>query len=246
MTSSLALIVLCLSALLASTISAVIGMAGGIILLSIMTFFLDLSVIIPVHGIVQMVSNSTRAFSLKESIETRILFPSIFGLMVGTALSTQLIRWIPNREYFYILIAALILYVLFKPKKTPSLKIPFWSFGILSLFVGILSPIVGAIGPILAPFYLRDDLSKEQIVATKAATQTFGHFLKIPAFLYLGFDYWNYLDLIIVMIIAVIVGTKIGVRILKKVEERTFRFIFRAALLIAALRLIYKSVNLFI
>ncbi len=160
------IITLSICSFFTATLSAIIGMAGGIVLLAIMTFFLDLSVIVPIHGIVQLVSNTTRTLSLYPYIEKRIFFPSLIGLPLGTFVSTQIIAHISNREIFYFLIAALIFYTLFKPKKLPKLKIPFWSFGILSLVAGILNPLIGATGPFTAPFYLRDDLSKEQIIAT--------------------------------------------------------------------------------
>lgn len=235
------LIVLTLFSILTAALSATIGMAGGIVLLSVMTFFLDLSVIVPIHGVVQLVSNSTRTLSLIKNIEKRILIPSVLGLPLGTLLSTQVIRSIANKELFYFLIAGLILYVLFKPKKMPQLMIPFWAFGPLSFLVGFLNPIIGATGPLMAPFYLRDDLTKEQIVATKAAVQTVGHILKIPAFLYLGFHYTNHWVLIVCMVFGVILGTQLGVKILKKIDEKSFRLVFRCALLFAALRVLYKA-----
>lgn len=236
------LIILTAAAFFTSIISATVGMAGGIVLLSIMTFFLDLSVIVPVHGIVQLVSNTTRTIKLSEHVNTKILIPSIIGLPIGTFIATQIIRSIDNKEVFYFLIAGLIFYVLFKPKKLPPLVIPFWSFGLLGIIVGILNPLVGATGPFMAPFYLRNDLSKEQIVATKASVQAFGHLLKVPAFLYLGFDYLAYGWMILLMIVGVVIGTQFGVRILKKIDEKTFRMIFKSALFISACRVFYKAV----
>ena len=47
----------------------------------------------------------------------------------------------------------------------------------------VLTVLVGVTGPWVSAFFLRDDLSKEQVVATKAAIQTVGHVAKIPAFL---------------------------------------------------------------
>ncbi|MCB0379511.1 MAG: sulfite exporter TauE/SafE family protein, partial [Bdellovibrionales bacterium] len=199
--------------------------------------------IVPIHGVVQLASNSTRALSLISHVEKRILIPTVITLPLGVFISTQLIKSISNREVFYFLIAALIFYVLFKPKKMPKLMIPFWAFSILGLIAGILTPIIGAIGPMLAPFFLRDDLSKEQIVATKASVQLVGHFLKIPAFLYLGFDYGQYGLLITCMVIGVIIGTQVGVKILKRINEKSFRLIFRSALLIAAVRILYKAIH---
>lgn len=217
-------------------------MGGGILLLSLMTFFLDLRVIVPVHGLVQLASNSTRSLSLRREVEPRILIPATLGLVLGTFVATQIIQNIPQREYFYFLIAALILYVLFKPKKLPTLMLPYWSFGILGFVMGVLNPIIGASGPLLAPFLLRDDLRKEQIVGTKAAIQTIGHLLKVPAFLYLGFNYVDHWLLTLCMIVAVILGTKSGIFILHRIQERTFRWIFSIALFVAASRLIYKAI----
>ncbi|MEZ4743542.1 MAG: sulfite exporter TauE/SafE family protein [Bdellovibrionota bacterium] len=234
-------LILTFSAVFTSVISAVIGMAGGIVLLSIMTFFLDLSTIVPIHGFVQLTSNFSRSLRLRQHIEKRILIPTIIGLPIGTFISTQIIRSVSNKEIFYFLIATLIFYVLFKPKKLPQLKIPFWSFGILAIVVGILGPLIGATGPLMAPFYLRNDLNKEQIVATKASAQMAGHLLKVPAFLYLGFDYSKYLLLILLMSIGVIIGTNVGVSILSKINESTFRLTFRTALFIAACRITYKA-----
>ncbi len=233
---------LTVSAVLASGISAVVGMAGGIVLLSIMTFFLDLSVIVPIHGIVQLVSNSTRSLSLFKDIHMKIFLPSLIGWPLGTLASVYILQSIENREIFYFLIAALIFYTVFKPKRLPALKIPFWSYALLTFVAGLLNPIIGATGPMLGPFFLRPDLNKQQVVATKAATQTVGHFLKIPAFLFLGFDYLNYWLLTLCMVLAVVIGTRLGVKVLKAISEKSFRIIFKSALLIAAVRILYKAI----
>jgi uncharacterized membrane protein YfcA len=240
------LIVLFITATLASMVSAVVGMAGGIILLSIMTLFLELSVVVPLHGVVQLASNSVRTLSLSQHIKKPIFFYSLVGMPVGTFLSVQLIQSIENREIFYFLIAALIFYVLFKPKKLPALMIPLWGFVPLSFVAGILNPLIGATGPMLAPFFLRDDLKKEEIIATKAAVQMFGHLIKIPAFLFLGFDYQSYWVVTLLMIVGVILGTRYGIYFLKRIEEKSFRLIFRIALFFAALRILYKATMSFI
>jgi uncharacterized protein len=234
-------VLLTFSAFFTAMISATVGMAGGIVLLSIMTFFMDLSMIVPIHGIVQMASNTTRTYKLKQYIVKPIFLYSAIGLPVGTFISTQIIKSISNKEVLYFLIAGLIFYTIFKPKKLPSLKIPYWGFGPLSIIVGILNPLIGATGPFMAPFYLRDDLTKEEIVATKAIVQAYGHLLKIPAFLYLGFDYLAFVPLILLMITGVFFGTHYGVKVLHAIDEIMFRRIFKTALFLAACRVCYKA-----
>ena len=56
----LQLSILCLAALATSMLSAVVGMAGGITLLSVMLLFMEPLVAIPLHGVVQLVSNGSR------------------------------------------------------------------------------------------------------------------------------------------------------------------------------------------
>lgn len=237
---SLTTAVLALIVVLTSTLSGVIGMAGGITLLALMTFFYSFEVIVPVHGIVQLVSNSSRALFLFKKIHRKITLYFFLGAPIGALISVQLIKSIENKSYFLLAIAVLILYTLFKPKKLPELNIPISGFFIIGICAGFLGLLVGATGPFMAPFFLRNDLEKEQIVATKAATQMFVHFVKIPAFIFLDFPYKDYILILIVLSIASIIGTKLGVTLLGKINESIFKKLYKAALFIAAARLFYK------
>ena len=49
-------------------LSAIVGMAGGMILLGTMLIFLDPMIVIPVHGAIQLVSNGSRAFVQRQHL----------------------------------------------------------------------------------------------------------------------------------------------------------------------------------
>ena len=233
-------IVLGLAVILTAIISGVVGMAGGVTLLSFMTFFLTLEVIVPLHGVVQLSSNLSRFFFLKNHIHKKITTAFLLGAPLGTLIAYFAIKAFPYKNVALGLIALLIFYTVFKPKKLPPIKIPTEGFFFLGLLTGILAPLIGATGPLLAPFFLRDDLSKEQIVATKAISQMFTHLLKIPLFLSLSFPYLDYWPALTVMVLCAIVGTKLGVRLLGKVSEELFKKIYQTALLLAGIRILYK------
>ncbi|MFT6069248.1 MAG: putative membrane protein YfcA [Bacteriovoracaceae bacterium] len=233
-------IVLGISAVLTSIISAVAGMAGGIVLLSIMTLFLPFPILIPIHGVIQLISNSTRAWFLRANINWQIFKWFCLGLPLGAFLSIQIIKSLESNTIPLLLIAALIFYAVFKPKKLPSLMIPLPAFILIGFGVGFLGPLIGATGPFMAPFFLRDDFNKEQIIATKSSVQVMGHLIKLPAFLYLGFDYLHYSAPIIGLTICAIIGTKLGIMLLHKVDEKLFKIIFKTALLAAGFRILYK------
>ncbi len=225
---------------LTAIISGVVGMAGGITLLSFMTFLLPLQSIIPIHGIVQLASNASRCFFLRRDIDKTITLYFFLGAPLGTFIAYVLIKEMPNKDAFFLLVVALIFYTLFKPKKLPALNMPKKGFFFLGALTGFMAPLIGATGPLLAPFFLREDLSKESIVATKASVQMFTHLLKIPLFIALAFPYHEYKLVLLFMVIAAILGTKVGVLLLGKVSKDIFIKIYKIALLFAACRLIYK------
>lgn len=234
-------IVLGFSAVITSIISAVVGMAGGIVLLSIMTLFLPFNILIPIHGVVQLISNFTRTWFLRKNIHWPLFRWFCVGLPFGAFLSITVIKSLESSTLPLLLIAALIFYAIFKPKKLPNLSIPFPAFAFVGFGVGFLGPLVGATGPFIAPFFLRDDFNKEQIIASKSSVQVMGHLIKLPAFLYLGFDYIHHAIPIAGLTLCAVVGTKLGVLLLHKVDEKLFRIIFKSALFVAGCRVIYKA-----
>ena len=67
--SGLELLIVGLAALVGSTITAVAGLGGGILLLSVLLQFLDPLEAIPVHAVIQLASNSFRAFILRHDVD---------------------------------------------------------------------------------------------------------------------------------------------------------------------------------
>ena len=62
--------VLITAALFTSTISAMIGMGGGIVLLGLMAILMPQGyLVIALHGMIQLMGNGTRAFVFKDAIK---------------------------------------------------------------------------------------------------------------------------------------------------------------------------------
>lgn len=223
-------------------ISGVVGMAGGVTLLAMMTFFLPFAVIIPIHGLNQLTSNSLRAFILRRHLIKPVIVYFAIGSPLGALGAYYFIDSLTSDRIPLLIISAFIIYVVFKPKRLPDLKLKEWQYGILGLVSGFMSILIGATGPLQAPFFLRDDYTKEEIVATKAGCQFITHILKIPVFLTLGFNYLEYKWLIALMIFGTVLGTNLGVKILEKISPQIFVFIYKSVLILVAARLIHKAV----
>lgn len=221
-------------------ISAATGMGGGLIFLVGLNQFLSLDKVIPLHGIAQLKNNFLRFYWLRKYLIKSICLPFTLGCILGVLFVTYLVSSLESKLIPYILILALVLYSLFRPKKMPELKIPNWAFFFLGLATGFLGILVGAVDPILAPFFLRNDFSRHQVIANKSYFQALIHLAKIPVFLYLGFRYLDYIPLIIVLLATGMLGTFCGLKILDRVSQELFIRVFKVILFAVSLKVAYN------
>jgi len=248
------LIILIIAALFTSSISAVLGMGGGIILLGIMAIIIPEGyMVIALHGIIQLFSNTTRTYIFRKHIKKNIVNKFLIGSFIGAGFSAiiifLLIQFYEVKsaseikvDFLKPMIGFFIIWYLFLkgPKKEKESQ----SFIKVGGISGLASVFVGATGPLIAPFFLNSKLTKENIIVNKAACQMITHLTKIPLFIY--FFNVNYIDefaILLPLILSVYVGTNLGKKILSFIPERIFKILFKGCLTVIALRLI---INFFI
>lgn len=228
---------------LTATISGAIGMGGGVLLLSFMTFVLPITAIVPIHGIIQMQNNGYRTFLLRSYIKKDFCGFFIVGAIFGASVAAFVLKEMQSSNLPLILILVLISYSVFKPKKMPGIILSSQQFSLVGFMAGFLGIFIGATGPFMANFFIRDDFSNQEIVANKSAMQAFIHITKLPIFLYLGFDYLPYIIPMLAMSAAGFLGTRYGVSLIEKINKKLFIKLYKAALLIAGLRILYKLLS---
>ena len=216
-------------------------MAGGIILLSAMVIVLPLDVVVPIHGLVQLVSNVSRVLILLQNVVKPIFVSFLAGAPLGGILGYLLLSRIDRPKWLLGVVAVFLFYIVFKPKRLPEIRLRPRGFFFIGVLSGCTGSLIGAIDPLMAPFFIRTDLRKESMVATKAACSVAGHVIKIPVFLALQFDYGAYALWIAGMIAAVIVGTKIGTMLLQRISYERFMSLVKIAMMVIAIRLIFKA-----
>jgi uncharacterized membrane protein YfcA len=241
--------VLIISAFITSSISAVLGMGGGIILLAIMALIIPEGyMVIALHGIIQLFSNTTRTYIFRDSIKPKLIKEFSIGALIGSGISALIIIFLVQYyevksandikvDFLKPLIGVFIIWYLFiknskKDKKSKS----FIRVGAIS---GLSSIFIGATGPLIAPFFLSRNLLKNNIIANKAACQMITHLTKIPLFIFFfNVNYLNQYYILIPLIVAVFIGTNFGKKILSFIPEKLFIKFFKFTLFIIALRLI--------
>ncbi|WP_162844147.1 sulfite exporter TauE/SafE family protein [Sinobacterium caligoides] len=223
-------------------ISSVTGMAGGVLMFSVMGLFMPLRPLVAVHGVVQIFNNAARCWLLRIEVCWAMCRPFCLGAVVGMTAATLFLVHYLSETLLLSLLLLLISYSVFKPKSMPQIKISHRHFFWLGIVTGIMAILIGVVDPLLGAFLLRDDLRKEQIVATKSLMQLFVHLGKVPAFIFLGFSFLEHWQLLLVFSLSAVVGTRIGVYILARIDPRVFFITMKAALLLAGFRVFYQLI----
>jgi uncharacterized membrane protein YfcA len=240
-----AIAILALAALASSVLSAVVGMAGGLTLLTVMLLFFDPLVAVPLHGVVQLVSNGSRSAIHRRHLRWDIVLPYMLLLLPMSFAGLWLARGLPA-EITRFAIGAFVLVATWAPGalllgRHPEDVDPTRRFFALGGVVGVLNPTIGATGPLIAPFFLRMGLDRFALVGTKAACQALGHLAKILVFGVAGFVYGEYWALLVLLGALVAAGTWLGTQVLGHVSERAFTLLYQVVLSALALRLLASA-----
>jgi uncharacterized membrane protein YfcA len=236
------LAILAAAAFATSILSAVVGMAGGITLLAVMLLFLEPLAAIPLHGVIQLVSNSSRAAIQRRHVDLRILLRYSALLIPMGWVGLHLVNALPAAAT-RVIIGIFVLIATWFPGwlllgTHPEETNPGRRFLVLGGVVGVLNMTVGATGPLIAPFFLNLGLDRRALVGTKAACQSLGHLVKIVLFGFAGFAFGSHLVLLVTAGVCVVAGTWLGSRLLERVSERFFRRLYVFVLTAIALRLL--------
>jgi len=243
--SAAAYVILPIVALLTATLSGMIGMGGGMLLLAALFCVMPHAEAIPAHGTVQLISNSTRTLAFLAHVDWRTVGRFGIGLVPGSLVGAGLLLALgqPERAEPYLkgLVGLYILTSLILPApEAARAKSAWWDFPLLGLLAGAAALTVGAVGPLIAPLFARRGFVKERLIATKAVCQSLVHLLKIPAFLALrSYDDLAGLGLVtLMMAVLVIPGTLLGKGLVRRLSEKRFILLYRVALLVAGLKVL--------
>ncbi len=229
-------ITLGLFAIITSAIAGILGFGGGMLLIAIMPSFLPAAVIIPIHGIVQLASNGSRVALSINHVAWPLLPAFLIGSAIGLALFSTLLLNI-SADYIPLAIGSYILLNLWSKPFANAMK-RFESFYIIGALQTGLSLIVGATGPLTNNILLKKLQNKDQIIATGAVFMSISHLAKIVVFGFIGFQLGQYLLTVIIMSLGAILGSFIGSKMRKKVDNKLYLNLIKYLLSLLAIKMI--------
>lgn len=209
--------------LLTSMIAAIVGFGGGMLLIAILPFFIAPNLIIPIHGITQLASNSSRMLFSFQNIRWQLLPAFLIGSIFGAVAIGLGLSYLPM-EYVPLAIGGYILLNLWSTRfsKFISKYENYYLIGFLQTGLGL---VVGATGPLALTVLTKELKSKDEIIATSALFMTISHFAKIPVYLAVTNSLLSNVLLIIWMVVGAVLGSFLGTKV--RVEANN-EFIIKA------------------
>lgn len=222
---SLALLAaLAASALVTSFISGILGMAGGMILMGILLALLPVPAAMMLHGITQLASNGWRAWLWRVHVDWRVLRGYAYGALSALALFAA-VQLLVSKPVALVVLGLTPFVGLALPKKL-VLDVrrrghPF-ACGLVCQGLNLTA---GVSGPILDVFFVRSDMGRHAVVATKALTQSASHLLKIAYFGGLVGAAGGRVDLLVaaMMVALAFAGTTLSRSVLERLTDADFR-----------------------
>lgn len=226
---------------LTAALSGVAGLGGGTILIGVL-YAVGLSpvVAVPLFAAVQFVSNLSRTVAYFRHVEWRA---AGWFLLTGVPAPFLVAPFVAdaNVHVILLLLGGLIL-VSLVPSRSGADPIPATPAFLLAGFLnGSIGMFVGATGLFVGRLFLRPEWPKEKVIGTLAMTQTLGHLLKVLGYASVGFLVSAQADLLLPLVVAVIAGTFAGRWLHRFLEEKQFRGLFRAILVVLSVKLLWDG-----
>ena len=244
---------LTLAVFLTSLLSGIFGMAGGLILMVILLGLMPVAAAMSVHAAIQLVSNGWRCFLWRRHIVWHVLPWYGCGIVIGFTLML-LIHFVPDKAVTLMLMGSLPLLAMAGNRIFHlSVTRPAHTL-VTATILTFIHLTAGVVGPLLDLLYNNAPLTRQQIISTKAFTQSVMHLVRLAYFgalipLVTGQGGWpDSLDLAFlpVLLIASICGTSAAAYAVNRMTDRNFKLYSRILITIISAYCIFSGVSLYL
>ena len=230
-------LILFAASFLGSFITAALGVGGGAFLITVMAGIVPPIALVPVHGVVQLGSNASRAFLSRKYLDRPRLFWFVAGAIIAVAGGVWLVGRL-DAQLIPLFIALFVLWITWLPMPKIGLGRTRVGLAIGGFITTLASFLVGASGPLVSAWLSKDAHNKWHYTALFSTAMSIQHLLKIIVFGAIGFAFSAWIPVMAGMIVLGYLGTKSGLKLLGKLPEARFRLLYRWFLSLLAVRLL--------
>jgi uncharacterized protein len=245
MTTTLLLIFIC--SFLAFSISAICGGGAGLMLIPILGQLLPISQVPAALSIGTFTSSGSRLIVFKRNVCWKIVKYFVPAALPAVWLGAWLLKYV-DPIYLEISMGLFLIsnitFLFQKEKPVTTTESPSrTTLSLIGFFAGFLSGLTGAVGLLFNRFYLQYGLTKEEIVATRAANEIILHLVKIVLYFLFGLINMHVLSIGAVVAVSAILSAWAMKWILPKLSDTGFKKIGYSAMVFSGLLLFSQSIS---
>lgn len=230
-------LLLSLAAFVTSSITAAMGVGGGVVLLALMAQVVPPALLIPLHGAAQLMSNTNRVLVQRKHINWGYIKPFALGSILGGALIAPMAMYIP----VHVGQIALGLFIVLATWKSAWLQLSTWHPASSGGVTTGLSLVLGATGPLVMSVLPKAAWDRQMVVGTHGMAMTLQHGVKIIAFASLDVNLLAHWPLLLGIGLATLAGNLLGARLLARFPEDKFTLVLNCLLTLLAIRLMWHG-----
>ncbi|MBU0690300.1 sulfite exporter TauE/SafE family protein [bacterium] len=231
---------LAIGALIASTVSGVAGVGGGMIYLPVLVEIVGPQLAVPYLTVLLLAGNFSRFWFARKHVDWKVLGHLALGAVPGAALGALCFTILPAFWITKILGVYLLAYVIlnFTRMQWPK-RATLQSMTVMGIPAGFSSGIVGGSGLIMAPFFLKYGLVKEAFLSTEALAAASTHIMKIFVWSGASIIGLNDLKLLAPLAVLMIVGTYVAKLLITRMRVQVFKVILLVMLSLVGIRFLF-------
>lgn len=209
----------------ASFLAGLFGMAGGVLLMAGLLAIMPVADAMVLHGATQSVANAWRAVLWWRYVMWRVLARYLAGLLVASALLFGIVT-MPDARVIYLMLGIVPFLGVMLPRRMVPQADQRWGAELCGFVCTVLQLLSGVAGPLFDVFFVRTELDRRVIVATKSACMVVTHVTKTLYFGVLVAAETGLAGDPVVMIVALVTavaGTTAARPLLERLSDQTFR-----------------------
>lgn len=239
------LIILFALSFLAFSISAICGGGAGLMLIPVLGQLLSVSQVPAALSIGTFSSSASRIAVFRKNIRWDIVTYFVPAALPAVWLGALLLKYV-NPVYLEITMGVFLVsnlvFLFRKQQVTASSEKPaVLKLVAIGFSAGFLSGLTGAVGLLFNRFYLHYGLTKEEIVATRAANEMLLHLFKIILYALFGLIAGNVIVIGLAVAVSAILSSIAMKWILPRFSEVSFRKIGYGAMVLSGVVMLFQS-----
>lgn len=235
-------IIVVLTALLASTLAAVAGFGGAVILLPVLVWAFGVRDAVPILTVIQVIGNLSRVYFNRQELVLPVAGWFVLGAAPASVFGAIVFATAPAPVLQRLLGLFLLAAVAYRHTQVGRrAKVGLRGFLAVGGVFGFLSALLGTVGPLAAPFFLSYGLVRGAYIGTEALTAVVMHAVKL--LVYGRYELLNAPSVAtgVAVGVVMIAGSYLGRRVVERLPERVFQWTIEAVVIASGLQFLLMS-----